>query len=66
MFHETVSNCARICRTLPLLFLSAAESPHGVCAHLCRGEFRDAEEEFGIFRELGLGGGPGLHPLENC
>ena len=36
-------------------FLSAAESPHGVCAHLCRGEFRDAEEEFGIFRELGLG-----------
>ena len=31
-------------------FLSAAESPHGVCAHLCRVEFRDAEEEFGIFR----------------
>ena len=28
--------------------LPAAESPHGVCAHLCRGEFADAEEEFGI------------------
>lgn len=35
--------------------LPAAESPHGVCAHLCRGEFADAEEEFGIFRDLGLG-----------
>lgn len=42
---------AALCCTL---FLSAAESPHGICAHLCRGEFSDAEKELETFRKMGL------------